>query len=55
MTVEDVVSSQARLPESGDALSAKQDIARQLASATTNGEGGILSQLASNPFFTALS
>ncbi len=37
-----------------DAASQKQDLARQIIAADRGGEGGIVAQLSSNPFFTAV-
>ena len=54
MPEDDVAASQVVLPSSGDAIASKHDLARQLAGATQNGQGGIFAQLANNPFFTAV-
>lgn len=46
--------NQSGAPVVSDVAHTKIDLARQLSSASGPGDGGILAQLTSNPFFTAV-
>lgn len=54
VTVASNASSSPSVPVVNDVAQQKVDLARQLTAATNNAEGGLIAQLTSNPFFTAV-